>query len=104
MLGASQHNQMAAGHSSVLNRVSKAFHSRTVTLEPGAAKRVALGSYSMSDPRPDFEVTVAPPVLQEQTGSSMEQISIPGTQKFVAFCHLHNFSDKQCDITITKRS
>lgn len=67
-------------------------------------KQVALGSYFISDPKPQFEVTTSPADIQEQTGSSLELIDIPGTQKYVAFYHLHNFSDKRCDITIVKHA
>lgn len=104
MFGTSQPNQAMANSAVGFTRSAKAFNSRTVTLEPGATKQVALGSYFVSDPKPQFEVTTSPADLQDHTGASLELIDIPGSQKYIAFYHLHNFSDKICDITIAKQN
>jgi hypothetical protein len=104
MLGASKNNQASASHFTASKRAGKVFESRTITLEPGATKQVALGSYFISEPKPEFAVTANPANLQEKTDASLELIDIPGSQKYIAFYHLHNAGNARCDITIAKRA
>ncbi len=70
-------------------------------MEPGATTQMALGSYFVTEQMPAFEVTTQP-AADEQVGASFEQLTIPGRQKYVAFCHLHNFSDKRCRVTVKR--
>lgn len=81
----------------------KAFTSRTLTIAPGETKQVAIGSYGFSEPQPIFEISSSPDI-SEQLGASFEKLDIPGKPKYVAFYHLHNYSDKQSKVTVLRVS
>ncbi|HUC90110.1 MAG TPA: hypothetical protein VMR45_04885 [Patescibacteria group bacterium] len=80
----------------------KEFVTCTISIEPGAAKRVALGSYYISQAEPQFVVTMTPDI-QDHLGLSFERLDIPGKPKYVAFYLLHNFSEKFCQVTVARR-
>ena len=93
-------------HSKSLNdtegRGKRKFDQGMVTVEPKGTRRLPLGSYLKSDHKPEFDLLLRP-ALNEQLGISLEQIDIPGTPRYILFYSLQNFSEKSCQVTVTRR-
>lgn len=82
---------------------TKHFSSKTIDIKAGEAKQIALGSYMPTDPRPAFALS-SQPELGEQLAYSLEQIGIPGSQKYILTYHIQNFSGKDCRVSVALAS
>lgn len=81
----------------------RSFTASTITLGPGKAQTVGLGAYDASEPMPAFSLIYEPTLDEELMGISLERLDIPGKSKYIAVYHFHNFSDKDCRITVQLR-
>jgi hypothetical protein len=85
-----------------LHGSAKEFHSRKVVLKAGGAKSVGLGTYTQIRSKSDFTFSITPDI-GDDLGVSLEMVDIPGTEKVLGLCHLHNYGDKGCEVTISNR-
>jgi hypothetical protein len=81
----------------------KMFEQRTVQLKPGASCTVGLGTYPSARLMTDFDISSVPD-LGESLGTSLEMINIPGSERVMGMCHLHNFSPVPCEVTVSNRN
>jgi hypothetical protein len=85
------------------NKLYKKFTSCSITLKPNTLKQIPLGSYSKSDTEPQFDISTSPDI-EEQLGASFEKMDIPGTNRYICFYQVHNFSGIECKVTVLNRN
>ncbi|HEX3569066.1 MAG TPA: hypothetical protein VHT70_05350 [Candidatus Saccharimonadales bacterium] len=80
----------------------KRFVSDNVTVNPQATMRIGLGLYGVTQPSPEFDLTVEPDI-QDALAATLERMDIPGESKYMLIYHLSNYGDKPCRVTVTLR-
>jgi hypothetical protein len=81
----------------------KAFTSTTLTLPANVSKTIGLGAYTRNEPEPQFELCFEPDT--GYVASSLDYMSVAAGQqsRIIWFCHLDNYGDEECTVTITRR-
>lgn len=78
------------------------FAMRSITVPPKGSKALGAGVYAAGEVMPEFAVTLEPNI-GEQMGVSLERLDIPGKGKYMPLYQFHNFGDKPCRVTISRR-
>ena len=73
-----------------------------VYLRSHDAKSLGIGVYDASVPPPQLAVAIEPADAREMVTASLEQLEIPGKNRYLLLYLLHNFGSKPCRIVVRR--